>query len=55
VRPSPATAAAAALPGIGLASRDEAPWLGVGVLVAIAALLVVLASRAATRRRAARH
>ena len=54
--PSPATAAAAALPGIGLAPREQAPWLGFGVLAAIAALLVVLGSRATTaRRRAARH
>ncbi|MGO4341341.1 D-alanyl-D-alanine carboxypeptidase family protein [Pedococcus sp. 2YAF34] len=52
---SRATAAAAALPGIGLAPREQAPWLGVGVLAAITALLGVLGSRAAARRRAARH
>jgi D-alanyl-D-alanine carboxypeptidase (penicillin-binding protein 5/6) len=51
----PETAAAAALPGIGLAPHEQAPWLGVGGLAAAAALLALLGSRAAAKRRAARH
>ncbi|MEO5982646.1 MAG: hypothetical protein ABIQ13_10065 [Pedococcus sp.] len=51
-----ATAAAAALPR-GVADHAAAPWVGVGTLGVIAALLVWLGSRAATarRRRHARH